>query len=123
MHDLSQMMGEGKQHLVCIVKVPVWPRCVSSVSGCTDSSKAKLSDLFSLMLTEANQKWIEDFYFDLTSNELHCHASNNCLHTYAEEEGEETHQVKASLSHLEEILDNFTTKTTSSFFFSHCSLY
>lgn len=75
------------------------------------------------MLTEAKQKLTEDFYFDLTSNELHCHASNNCLHTYAEEEGEETYQVKASLSYLEEILNNFKTIKNSSFFSSHCSLY
>lgn len=55
--------------------------------------------MFSLMLTEAKQILIYDFYFYLPSNELHCCASNNCLHTCVTE-GEEMEQVKASLSHL-----------------------
>lgn len=51
------------------------------------------------MLTEANLLLTEEFYFDLPSNELHCHAGNNCLHVCIAE-AEEIHQVRASLSHL-----------------------
>lgn len=91
-----------------------WGREVPLSACCEGASGAPLSvapvlqarqiqqrqNSFSLMLTEAKQILIEDFYFDLPSNERRCHASKNCLHICVAEEGEEIHWIRASLSHF-----------------------
>lgn len=80
------MMGKGRHHLVVFCDdASVDPSiCGSSVSGHTDSSKTKLANLFSLMLTEINQMLLASFYFDLPSNGLPC--QKQFLHACVAEE-------------------------------------